>query len=55
MNEFTIGWLLGFFVCGFLFSLPFTDNYKAQKAKQECEKTLPRNQHCVISAIPEKT
>jgi hypothetical protein len=35
-------------------NLPFTNNSKAQKAIQECEKTLPRNQHCEITATPKE-
>lgn len=48
-----VGFILGFALCIAVFNLPWTDNYKAQTAVQECEKTIPRNQHCVIIAIPE--
>lgn len=27
---------------------------KAHKAKTQCEQTLPRNQRCVITAVPEE-
>jgi hypothetical protein len=47
---FGMSWGIVLFVI--LISLPFTYNSKAQKAIQECEKTLPRNQHCEITAIP---
>lgn len=34
--------------------LPFTTISVARKAIEECERNLPRNQHCKISAIPEE-
>jgi hypothetical protein len=49
---FGISWGIILFVI--LISLPFTYNSKARKAIQECEKTLPRNQHCEITAVPKE-
>ena len=33
--------------------IPWTHSYKARVMLEECEQALPRNQHCMISAIPE--
>ncbi len=33
--------------------VPSSYNNQARIAKQECEKTLPRNQECKVIAIPE--
>ena len=58
MNKDTPTFLLGMFWGIILFilfiSLPFTIVSKARKAIQECEKTLPRNQHCEITATPKE-
>lgn len=51
--SFFIGISWGIILFVILISLPFTINSKAQKAIQECEKSLSRTQHCKISAIPE--
>ena len=40
----TIIWVLSF---------PGTLHSRAKAAIEECELTLPRNQHCIITAIPE--
>ena len=31
--------------------LPSTDAYKYRKAIQECEKSLPRDEHCVVIGV----
>jgi hypothetical protein len=58
MNKDTPTFLFGMSFAIILFdlflNLPFTNNSKAQKAIQECEKTLPRNQHCEITATPKE-
>ncbi len=51
--------LLGIFTGIIIFSMslmviPGTKLKTAETAIEECEKTLPRNQHCIITAIPEE-
>lgn len=46
------------FLLGFALSLSLTDEKytlgnNANKQIIKCEKTLPRNQHCIINAIPD--
>lgn len=53
------GLFLGFIVGGlftviFAVNFPGTITYKAISAKEECEKSLPRDQHCIITAIPKE-
>ena len=59
MNDniptFLYGMSFGIILFGLFLQLPSTYHSKAQKAIEECEKTLPRNQHCQISATPEQT
>ena len=52
-NEFYIGFGLGSIVM-FLIMWGFSDatSFSVQKAKEECEKSLPRDQHCYIIAVP---
>ena len=45
----TCGVFIVLFVVNFLPGSLFNS---AKKAMNECEKTLPRNQHCIITAIP---
>jgi quinol-cytochrome oxidoreductase complex cytochrome b subunit len=52
--SFFVGISWGIILFVLFLNLPFTDNSKAQKAIQDCEKNLPRNQHCKITAIPEE-
>jgi hypothetical protein len=53
MNSiFLSGIMLGFSFTLIILNLPFTDHYKARQAIKQCEQTLPRNQHCMITAIP---
>jgi len=33
----------------------FSIHYDAKKALMACERDLPRNQHCVITAVPATT
>lgn len=50
------GWymfVLGFMVAAILNTMPFADAEQYRKAKQECEKTLPRNQSCKVIGVPE--
>jgi hypothetical protein len=50
-NIFIQGFTLGFLFAIILNCLPFSDRSKAIKAINECEKNLPRNQHCILTAI----
>lgn len=47
------GFILGVATILVVSQLPFSDLSKAQKALAECQKALPRNQRCVIVAVPE--
>lgn len=58
-NSFVGFFLLGLFTGIIIFSMslmviPGTTLRNAKDAIEECEKTLPRNQHCIINAIPEE-
>lgn len=56
--------LLFMFCIGILFCLlmvapisriiPWTHSYKARTMLENCEKSLPRDQHCILTTIPEK-
>ena len=56
-TEFSTGVLLGSIVGAVLFAIlidftPVTLHSKARDAKIECERSLPRDQYCKITAIP---
>lgn len=46
------GMILGAMLVTMLTMLPMSYHSKAVKAKEECEKILPRDQECEITAIP---
>jgi len=46
--------LLGFLLGAILNTMPWADAEQYRRAKQECEKTLPRNQHCIVVGVPSK-
>lgn len=46
-----LGTLMG---CVLLSTLPFSDAEKYRRAIKECEKTLPRDQHCIVIGVPGK-
>lgn len=49
-----LGFLLGgLFVLITANSIPSTIVYRGKTALIECEKSLPRDQHCILTAIPE--
>lgn len=58
-NGFKNGFVMGIFVGSMIFTvintLPFTDRSKYTQAIVECEKSLPRDQHCskVIGVVDE--
>jgi len=45
--------LLGFMIGAILNTMPFADAEKYRRAKEECEKTLPRDQHCKVIGVPQ--
>lgn len=49
-----LGFILGFTVAIVIMALPSSDASLYRKAIDECEKTLPRNQHCKVMGIPEE-
>lgn len=58
-NHNFFNFFIGVFVgglCVIIFAVNFsgTITYKAIAAKQDCEKSLPRDQHCIITATPQE-
>ena len=52
MSEFFAGLLCGILlVCGLISASP-SYHQMAKKAKEECEKSLPRDRVCVVIAVP---
>jgi hypothetical protein len=49
---FCIGVIVGVMIVVLLNVLPWSYLAKAKVAVQECESTLPRNEECVITAVP---
>ena len=47
------GILFGFMIFSILNRMPFSDAYKYRAAIQECEKSLPRDQHCRVVGVAE--
>jgi hypothetical protein len=43
----------GFMIFAILNTMPFADAEKYRRAKETCEKTLPRNQQCKVIGVPE--
>ena len=52
MGEFIGGILIGMFICFGVATMSGSKIDDYDKAKDACEKSLPRDQHCVIIAIP---
>ncbi|ANJ65165.1 hypothetical protein FROZEN_33 [Erwinia phage vB_EamP_Frozen] len=54
-SAFTVGFLIGLIVMGCLGNWVGSFN-KAdlRAAREQCEKALPRDQHCVYQFVPEK-
>ena len=53
MKEFLAGILVGIIIAAALSELGPTSYYNVvTNAKESCEKSLPRDEHCVIVAIP---
>ena len=58
MSDDAISWVLGLF-SGLILSIgiasvnPYSSMNKIDRAISECEKSLPRDQHCVMVGVPE--
>lgn len=50
-HPFLIGAVLGFMLAAALNTLPFADAAKYRAAIKECEKSIPRDQHCTVIGI----
>jgi hypothetical protein len=51
-GSFLMGVAIGFIVLLLLSSLPGTYPTMAREAIEKCEAELPRNQNCILTAIP---
>ena len=54
-SEFTflmVGFVLGNIVLSLIIWASDATSFSVQKAKEDCEKSLPRDQHCYIIAVP---
>lgn len=58
IGSFLVGFMLGFLVgawmLGIYIAVSGNNSAMAKTAITECEIELPRNQHCVLTAIPEE-
>lgn len=54
MNEFSLGFVAATVVFGIMANLPFSNVAKYNAAIKECEKTLPRDQHCKVIGVVDK-
>ena len=58
MGEYIIGLFLGILVGLWICSMAYTfsdNNYSAANlALEQCELTIPRDQHCIITAVIDK-
>ena len=52
MKDFWSGIVFGFVIAVWAFNSPWSDNMKYRNAIQECEKSLPRDQHCKVIGVP---
>lgn len=43
---------MGFIIAVWCFNSPWSDNAKYRQAIQDCERTLPRDQHCKVIGVP---
>ena len=50
-HAFICGMFLGAFTLAILLLTPWSYHYKAVKAIEECEKSLPRDQECKLVGI----
>lgn len=54
MPSFNFGFFVGFIIPVIIVSLPSSDVSLYRKAIEECERTLPRDQHCRVVGVPEE-
>jgi len=52
MDKFFLGLVIGFFTMVIIASVHVND-IDRNAGMQECEQNLPRNEHCVLIAVPE--
>ena len=45
--------VFGFMLAVWLLNSPWSDSTKYKEAIKQCEKTLPRDQHCKVIGVPE--
>jgi hypothetical protein len=53
MRPYVEGAFIGFMIAVWVFNSPWSDNTKYRNAIHECQKTLPRDQHCKVIGVPE--
>jgi hypothetical protein len=53
MRDVLWSMLMGFMIAVWCFNSPWSDNTKYREAVHECEKSLPRDQHCKVIGVPE--
>jgi len=53
MRDVLWSMLMGFMIAIWLFNSPWSNNTKYREAVQQCEKSLPRDQHCKVIGVPE--
>jgi hypothetical protein len=46
------GVFVGLFIAVLVNTLPFADSEKYRRAIKECERSLPRDQHCTVVGVP---
>ena len=51
MNDFSIGFLVAILIIGIIVNLPISNVSKYNNAIEECEKSLPRDQHCKVIGV----
>lgn len=51
-SDHIIGFVFGVLLTVIVANLPFSKLYKYNSAIKDCERNLPRELHCIITAIP---
>jgi len=51
MTDFFGGFVIGCIFCVLLNLIPWSYTQQAKVAMRECERNLPRTEHCVITAV----
>jgi len=54
MREFLLGVVLGLLISGAMRGLPNSTDALYRKAIEQCERSIPRDKHCVITGIEAK-